>query len=105
MASITLNLVGCISKELVTIPIQKLADTRIKTKQKKKEKKKDQNTKTPTVRKKRFLYKHQYTSLKFLKQNDFKILNFKCFNPLVSKYESWKIVSNAFFQIPREKYS
>lgn len=50
MASITLNLVGCISKELVAIPIQKLADTRIKTKQKKKEKK-DQNTKTPTVRK------------------------------------------------------
>lgn len=40
MASITLNLVGCTSKELVTIPIQKLADTRIKTKQKKKEKKK-----------------------------------------------------------------
>jgi len=32
MASITLNLVGCISKELVTIPIQKLADTRIKNK-------------------------------------------------------------------------
>lgn len=32
MASITLNLVGCISKELVTIPIQKLADRRIKTK-------------------------------------------------------------------------
>lgn len=51
MASITLNLVDCISKELVAIPIQKLADTRIKTKQKKKEKKKDQNTKTPTVRK------------------------------------------------------
>lgn len=49
MASITLNLVGCISKELVAIPIQKLADTRIKTKQKKE--KKDQNTKTPTVRK------------------------------------------------------
>lgn len=38
MASITLNLVGCISKELVTIPIKKLADTRIK--QKKKENKK-----------------------------------------------------------------
>lgn len=51
MASITLNLVGCISKELVAIPIQKLADTRIKTKQKKKEKKKDQNTNMPTVRK------------------------------------------------------
>lgn len=55
MASITLNLVGCISKELVTIPIRKLADTRIKTKQKK-EKKKDQNTKKPTVRKKNVSY-------------------------------------------------
>lgn len=40
MASMTLNLVGCISKELVTIPIQKLADTRIKTKQRKKERNK-----------------------------------------------------------------
>lgn len=49
MASITLNLVGCISKELVTIPIQKLADRRIKTKGERK--KRDQNTKTPTVRK------------------------------------------------------
>lgn len=38
MASITLNLVGCISKELVTIPIQKLADTRIKTKHKREKK-------------------------------------------------------------------
>lgn len=47
MASITLNLVGCISKELVTIPIQKLADTRIKTKQKKKEKKKIRTLKRP----------------------------------------------------------
>lgn len=47
MASITLNLVGCISKELVAIPIQKLADTRIKTKQKKKEKKKIRTLKRP----------------------------------------------------------
>lgn len=46
MASITLNLVGCISKELVTIPIRKLADTRIKTKQKK-EKKKIRTLKSP----------------------------------------------------------
>lgn len=57
MASITLNLVGCISKELVAIPIQKLADTRIKTKQKKKEKKKRSEHYNAHSEKNRFLYK------------------------------------------------